>query len=81
MSPSLKKINLKDLKGNVSASSNKTGNTPHHGSLKNEADYQKFEQDMRNDERIGSGMIAEVFQQRGDEESRRYRVFLHYLRQ
>ena len=29
---------------------------------------------------IGSGVLNEVCQQRGDEDSRRYRVFQHYLR-
>ena len=29
---------------------------------------------------IGQGVLNEVCQQRGDEDSRRYRVFQHYLR-
>lgn len=31
-------------------------------------------------EPVGSGMLFEVFQQRGDDESRRYRVYQSYLR-
>ena len=29
---------------------------------------------------VGQGVLNEVYQQRGDEDSRRYRVFQHYLR-